>query len=153
MVPLANARDAIARRSASSNQCDAIGVENRRQFRASDKFAAGASRELWDSSVVNGEVVVAVQSGGIPNAIELAGVLIDGKAGPLTKPMRPGAHGIGRHAEGDGIATTQINQVKAGLDGEVDMDKVVQIVGAEDQRARISIPQVTDDGFEKRDLE
>jgi hypothetical protein len=34
----------------------------------------------------------------------------------------------------------------------MDMDIVVQIACAEERRARSPVPQVTDDGFEERDL-
>jgi hypothetical protein len=129
------------------------------RFKAWGKLGAGSNRTAWsggefgDGSVVDGEVFVAVKPGWIPDAIELFGAMIGGQAGPLAKPMRTRAHSIGRHAEGDGVAATQINQIEARPDRDRDMDIVVQILGAQEQRARIAIPQVTNDGFEESNLE
>jgi hypothetical protein len=79
--------------------------------------------------------------------------LIDGQAGPLTKAVPARAHGVCRHAKSDGVAAPQIHQVEAYLDGDVDMDIVVEIIGAEDQGTRIAVPQVADDCLQERDLE
>ena len=137
----------------SLDQRDAVGPEDCGELRACPQFAPGAGGELPDGTVVNGQVFVAVQSGLIPDAVQAICALIDGQAGPLTKAVRTRAYGIGRYAEGDGVAGPQIEKVETRLDCDVDMDVVVQIAGAQHQRARIAIPQVTDDGLEEGNLE
>lgn len=77
------------------------------------------------SSVVYGQILVAVQPRRVPNAIEPVGALIYRQAGTLTKAVRTGAHCVGRQAKGNGIANTQIDKVESKLDRHEDMDIVV----------------------------
>ena len=143
----------MVRWSRSLDQRDAVGPEDCGELRACPQFAPRSGGELRNGTVVNGQVFVAVESGLIPDAVQAICALIDRQAGPLTKAVRTRAYGIGRHAEGDGVAAPQIEKVETRLYCDVDMDVVVQIAGAQHQRARIAIPQVTDDGLEEGNLE
>ncbi len=141
------------RRDARLDQRDSICREDWSKLWATSEFKAGSGGDLRHGSVVDGQVFVAVQPGRVQDAIEPVRALIDGQAGSLTKAMRARPHGVGRHAESDGVAALQIHQVETYLDGDVDMDIGVEIMGAEGQRTRIAVPQVTDDCLQERDLE
>jgi hypothetical protein len=78
------------------DQRHSVRREARCHLRAASKFAARPSGELPDGSVVDGQVLVAVESGWILDAVGPVRALIDGQAGPLTKAVRARAHGVGR---------------------------------------------------------
>lgn len=134
-------------------QRQAVGIENGGQLRTGRQPPPRARRQLRDRSIVNGEVVIAVQSGRIQEPFEQLGALVDRQAGALAQTVRLAPHGVGGNAQCHGISTAQIDQAEGLLRGDMDVHIGIEIRRAQNEHTGIAVAAIADNGLEKRDLE
>lgn len=132
------------------DQSHEVRAEDRRQFRAGYQPATRAGR---NGTIVDREIVVAVQAGGVPDPVEAFGTLVYCDAGALAEAMRAGSYGIRRNTERDWIPTPQIDHIERELNSDVDMDVGIEVRGAQNERSRIAVPAIADNSLEEGDLE
>ena len=104
-------RDQARKWPHTSDESHPVSVEDRGQFRTPPKLAPGASRQLRYGAVVDCQVVLAVQSRLVPDAVGAIGMLVERQARPLTEPMRRGPQRIRRQSQRKDCAGSQVNNM------------------------------------------